>query len=592
MRLNPKSIVRSKRTSRFDRLPEGHTLQSLEQRALLAVDLAYTDLSVANNVLPGGTVQVNSTIQNNGDTDATTNFGVQFYLSQDGTLDGGDTLLGTFTNDVTLTANGGNRGFPFDVMIPGNTATGNYFLIARADSTDVYAEADEANNVRTDAFFVGNLAPTIGQVTVNPDPVGRLGTFTLSAINVTDADGINNGAVTVSFYYDDGDDVFSPMGDQFIGQATGNNGTFTLRTAVPGFVTAGAGKIIAVASDQLDENAVFQGFTAVDAAAPTLANLTGPTSAVRRGREITLTATNVTGTNGAAEFYRDVNGNGTFEADVDELLGNGVSDGAGNRTLAVTIDPAWGEGDQVFFARAVDSLGQVSAADSVTVDLAPNNAPRIGGLLARNRAEISKGQQIVLTARNVSDDDGPETVEFYRERSGNSQLNVGQDELLGEGTRQGNSWVFTITAPVRFANGVNRFYARAVDIVGATSNVRTTTINIRPNTRPTVGTFTINKTAVDEGGRVTFLARNVTDNGGVNRVAFYFDSNNNGRFDVNTDRFLTNGVRQGESNNWRKLFTLPTTLPTGTRTYFAVAFDNLGVRGPVKTDTLRIRADT
>lgn len=556
------------------------------------MDLAYTDLSVANNVLPGGTVQVNSTIQNNGDTDASTNFDVQFYISQDGTLDGGDTLLGTFTNDVTLAANGGNRGFPFDVMIPGNTPTGNYFLIARADSGDAYAEADENNNIRTDAFFVGNLAPTIGQVTVNPDPVGRLGTFTLSALNVTDADGINNGAITVSFYFDDGDDVFSPMGDQFIGQGTGSNGTFTLRAAVPGFIPAGAGKIIAVASDQLDQSAVFQTFTAVDAAAPTLGDLTGPANAVRRGREITLTATNVTGTNVAAEFYRDANGNGTFEADIDELLGNGVSDGAGNRTLAVTIDPAWGADDQVFFARAVDSLGQSSAADSVTVDLATNNAPRIGGLLARNRGELSKGQNIVLTARNVSDDDGPEKVEFYRERSGNNRLDAAQDELLGEGTRQGNNWVFTLKAPLRFPNGVNRFYARAVDIVGAVSNVRTTVINIRPNTRPTIQSFTINKNVVDEGGRVTFLARNVQDNGGINRVAFYFDSNNNGRFDIATDRFLTNGVKQGASNNWRKLYTLPTTLPTGTRTFFAVAFDNLDVRGGVKSDTLRIRADT
>jgi hypothetical protein len=591
MRWNIEPVARPGRSLRSTRsrraLRPADLLESLEARALLAVDLSYSALAVANNALPGGTITVNSTIDNSGDTDAADAFDVKFYLSQNDTFESGnDTLLGTFNNAVTIPASG-NRGFPIDLTIPGGTAEGNWFIIGVADSEGAVAETNEGNNNHAGAFFVGNTAPAIGATSVSPSTVGTNGIFTLRAFNVSDADNIT-GTLTVRFFYDDGDMVFSEVGDTLIGNATLLNGVYTFKGNVPGNVTAGAGNILVVAGDGLDNTVAIQPFTAVVAASPTLGDLTGPATA-RRGRGITLTASEIVGMTPSVEFFRDSNGNGTFEAGQDEFLAVSDDFAEPTKTLDLTIDPAWGAADQKFFARAIDSLGQPSNVEDFTVDLLTNRRPTVGRLLV-SATTLSKGQQLTLTARNVRDDDGPETVRFYRESSGNSTLNPAQDTLLGEGTRVGssNNWTLTLTVPTSFANGLNRFYVRAVDIVGVESFTKTAVATITRNDRPSIDAFNINKNTVASGGRVQFLAQRVTDNANIDRVEFWFDANDNGRFDAGADRLITTGVKLGASNNFRRRINLPGDLPTGAGTYFAVAFDNLGVRGAVKSDTLTI----
>lgn len=593
MRLNTDSSSRLGRRVRARRgspagLSPSQFIESLEQRALLAVDLAYHGLAVANNVLPGGTITVNSTIDNNGDTDAADPFDVAFYLSSDANFDSGtDTFLGTFTNSVTIPA-GGNRGFPIDLTIPGGTTEGNWFVVAVADSGNTIAEANESDNTDAAPFFVGNTAPTLGATTVSPNPVGSHGVFTLRAFNVTDSDNIGD-SLGVKFYFDDGDQVFSPSGDTFIGDATLANGVFTYKGAVPAGLPAGDGKLIVVVSDGLDETVAFQDVTIVDAAAPTISGVTGPTEAVRRARDITLTANGVTGTTPIVEFYRDSDGDGVLNDEVDQLVGTST-DGATERSATFTIDPAWGPDSQRFFVRAVDTFGQPSETSIVNVDLIANRRPMVGRLIPDPNA-LSKGQTLRLVARNVRDDDGlPQRVLFYRESSGNSSLDPNQDTLLGEGVRDGNSrrYILELTVPTSFANGLNRFYVRAFDIVGERSFNKTAVAHVSRNARPVIDNFRINKNTVVSGGRVRFIANNITDNAEVGRVEFWFDANNNGRFDAANDRFIAGGIRQGQSNNWHRLIRLPGDLPTGQGRFWAVAFDNLNVTGRVLSDTLTI----
>lgn len=586
MRLTNNPVSRLDRSRR--KMPTGLSpasmIEGLEQRALLSVDLAYHGLGVANNALPGGTITVNSTVDNHGDTDASDPFDVAFYLSSDAVFDSGsDTFLGTFTNSVTIPA-GGNRGFPIDLTIPLGTTEGDWYVVAVADSGNAIAEANESDNTEAAAFFVGNTAPTLGATTVAPNPVGSHGVFTLSAFNVTDNDNIGD-SLGVKFYFDDGDEVFSPSGDTFIGDAALVSGVFTFKGAVPNGVPAGAGKIIVVASDGLDRAVAFQDVTIVEAASPTISGVSGPTEAVRRARDITLTANGVTGTSPTVEFYRDSDGNGVFNDGVDDVLGTSA-DGS----LTFTIDPGWGPDSQRFFVRATDSLGQSSDASAVNVDLIFNRRPMVGRLVT-DPSSLSKGQTLRLVARNVRDDDGlPQHVFFYRESSGNSSLDASADTLLGEGVRDGSSrrWILSLTVPTSFANGLNRFYVRAFDIVGERSFNKTAVAHISRNARPVIDNFRINRNSAESGSRVRFIANNITDNAEVGRVEFWFDADGNGRFNATGDRFIGGGIRQGQSNNWSRRLRLPSDLPTGQGTFFAVAFDNLNVRGGVLSDTLTI----
>ena len=570
-------------------------MEQLEQRSLLAADLMYDALSVAGNALPGGTVLVNSTINNVGDEAAAAPFDVQFYLSQDFTLDTNtDIALGApFTyNFGSIPATNGSAGFPFTVTIPSNTTVGNWFIIAVADSDNAYAEANESDNTLAAPFFVGNTAPVIGDATVSPSPVGTLGSFTLRATGVADSDNLGS-PVTVRFYFDDGDSVFSQSGDQLIGSGTlGAAGEYTFTGAVPAGLPIGDGQIIIVASDNLDNTPIFRNITIVQSAVPTLSDLTGPDSPVRRGRATSLVITTVSGSTGerpVVRFYRDSNGTGAFEADQDQLLGTGVTGTGGEQILALTIDPAWGAGTQRFFAQSTDSLGQSSTVTTDTIGLLANSRPQIRNGLVSNVAVSSRGSTITFTARNVTDDDGPARVEFYRETGNNRSLNTSLDALIGVGVRRGVNWVLTLTTPNSFRLGLGRFYASAVDVVGSRSVAKAVVVNITANTRPIISTFSLNKNSVGEGGSLQFFAGRVTDNGSVARVDFYYDSDGDGRFNIRRDQLLTTGRRLGASNNFRRQINLPSQVTDGSnRRFFAVAVDNLGLRSLTLVDTATV----
>lgn len=675
-------------------------IQTLEPRQLLAVDLAYTTLAVGNNALPGGTVTVNSTLTNSGDTDLTDSFSVKFFLSEDDTLDGSDTELGTFDNSVTVPA-GGIRGFAFDLTIPGDASEGDRFIIGVADSGGVIAETSEANNVGSGEFFVGNTAPVASAPIIGPFTMTRSSTLTIIELSATDDDGIT-GSLEVTFWYDvDQDNVLSESTDRLIGTGTaGPSNSFVYSGPVPTFFRAGAGRIFVKAFDGLDSgvnSAAFTlqasntplvqslvvspagaitwgepiGFTATgvsgpddsgtlagvrlhresngmdglqaddelvgemsrdgmtdnwtldttvqigwgagstfyaqgidsmdrtgnaasadvtfnEVAAPTLTGLTGPSAPVRRARELTLTATGVSGTNESVSFYRDSNFDGVFDPNTDQLI-RLVNNTDGDVSVTFIVDPTWGARKQRFFAVATDLLGQTSDVGNLQLTMAKNRAPRFDTLTA-DVSSIGKGGTIEFTANNVRDDDGVEIVEIYAETSGNSRLNINQDTLLGTAQVINGSAVFNFTVPGNFTRGVHRFYGRALDIVGKRSPARQVDIRITVNTRPTIDTFNINKNSAAVGEEIRLLARGVNDNGSIGSVQFFFDSNGNGVFDRNTDLFIGFGNRLGSSRNWRLRYNVPAELGTGNKTFFVMALDNLNKRSRSDLDTVTITA--
>jgi len=677
-------------------------LEPLETRQLLAVDLAYTELAVANNALPGGSIQINSTITNNGDTAADAPFNVKFYLSTDNVLDGADTELGIFENMLSIPATG-TRGFPFSVAIPSDATLGDRFVIAVADSGGVITEANEGDNTASAAFFVGNTAPEVSGVTIAPSTLTRASELTLLTISATDADNIT-GTLEVTYWYDlDDDGVLSTTADRLIGAGVNAPTTpsYVFTGPVPTFIRAGIGRIFAQAFDGLDttvgsaaftltasnlplvqsltsspsgaitwgesitftaggvsnpddsgtvstaslyresngtpglqsddevigdltrdgtsdrwtlattvqpewgtggvfytratdsadrtSEVVQQDFTFTSLPPVTIDSLTGPTGNARRGRAITLTANTISSNAQTVQFFRDSDGNGLLDTTTDELLGsNAPTDGAAS--LQFTIDPAWGASAQRFFAVGLDALGLEGTSVTRLQTLARNRAPKITALTS-DVGSASKGSDLTLTSTGVTDDDGVSLgrVDFYRDSNNNGRFDSA-DILLGTGTQDGSRWSLTLTVPTSFRNGVNRFFTKATDIVGLRSPTRTLDITITRNVRPSITTFTVNPATASIGSRLTFLARGVSDNGSIASVGFFHDSNNNGSFDRNTDTLIGNGNRLGSSSNYRLRFNLPDGFAIGNQRFFAVAFDNLSVRGSTRIDTVTVNA--
>ncbi|HVQ28321.1 MAG TPA: CARDB domain-containing protein, partial [Vicinamibacteria bacterium] len=128
-----------------------------------AVVAVGADLSVSALTGPasggaGLTVVVNDTTKNLGAGAAATSL-TQFFLSTNTVFDGTDLLLGSRV--APALAAGGTSTMATSLVIPGGTASGNYYVVARADGEGVVPETNEANNTRALNVAVGpDLAVT------------------------------------------------------------------------------------------------------------------------------------------------------------------------------------------------------------------------------------------------------------------------------------------------------------------------------------------------------------------------------------------------------------------------------------------------
>ena len=76
----------------------------------------------------------------------------RFYLSTNNIWDAADTPIGS--RAISPFAGGGSNPGPSSVTIPSGKATGNYFLIAKADADGVVTETNEANNTKAVAIRI------------------------------------------------------------------------------------------------------------------------------------------------------------------------------------------------------------------------------------------------------------------------------------------------------------------------------------------------------------------------------------------------------------------------------------------------------
>ncbi len=104
-------------------------------------DLELKDISVDNDITyqAGASIAIETRVENNSNADSTA-FSVDYYLSTDPQITPGDTLLGS-ANRPALEQDEEDR-FTVNVNLPGNLASGSYFIGGIIDISD----ANNANN--------------------------------------------------------------------------------------------------------------------------------------------------------------------------------------------------------------------------------------------------------------------------------------------------------------------------------------------------------------------------------------------------------------------------------------------------------------
>ncbi len=107
-------------------------------------DLYVAAFSAPSSAAAGSTITVNETTGNlgGGSAPATT---TRYYLSYNNVLDAGDAALGG--RAVAPLAPGTSDAGSTSVVIPAGTASGFYYLFAKADGDGALAETTESNNL-------------------------------------------------------------------------------------------------------------------------------------------------------------------------------------------------------------------------------------------------------------------------------------------------------------------------------------------------------------------------------------------------------------------------------------------------------------
>lgn len=209
-------------------------------------DLIVSSLTVPGVAGAGVSVTVTDTTKNQGAGGAPGSM-TAFYLSLNLSLDTSDVSLGSrlvppLNSGATSTAS-------TTLTIPNGTATGTYYVLAKADADNTVAETSETNNVKFS--FSMKVGPDLTITSVTAPTTAVSGT----AVTVTDTTKNQGGgsapASTTSFYLStnlslDASDAL--LGTRLIGSlGPGLSDSGSVRLTIPGGTTAGTYYLITAA---------------------------------------------------------------------------------------------------------------------------------------------------------------------------------------------------------------------------------------------------------------------------------------------------------------------------------------------------------
>ena len=519
---------------------------------------SITNFTVSGPITRGSNIVLTATGVADPDNTAAV---VEFYrdANGNGVLDIGiDTLLAT----------GGINSLGVSTKTVNTASFGageNTFFARSRDVLQAFGETADTSGT------INNRAPVVGSFSRSPEPVVNAGGLvTLRAGGVSDPDGTID---FVQFYRDaDGNGQLDTEVDTLLGTDTNSAGGWQIAVATSDFPT-GTNRYFARAVDNDESVSNTVTVTGRVNAAPSFTTFAAGASTVVRKTTLALSASGASDSDGTinrVEFYRDTNANGTFEAGTDTLLGSDSSASSGNYTFNVNTT-GFTTGTNTFFSRVRDNNGAYSAARTITAEVT-NVAPTIASMSRSVATLANLGDSLTLTANTVADSDGTvASVQFYRDVDGNGLLDVNVDSLLGTDSSSVGGFALTVNTNF-FTAGTNRYFARAVDSDGDTSNVVTVTNVV--NAAPTATSLTVSPGTISRAATYTLTVSGAADTDGtISRVEFYRDRGIAGTFESSVDQFLGNGTFTGGVYH---LTLNGSSLAIGTHTFFARVRDNNG----------------
>jgi subtilase family serine protease len=209
----------------------------------IGADLAVSVLTVPTIAAAGASITVSDTTKNQGSGPADPST-TAFYLSTNAVVDVDDVLLGT--RAVPGLAAGATSSGSTVLGIPAGTATGTYYVVARADADDVVAETQEGNNASARQVQIGPDL-LIATLTV-PGTAAAGATITVSDTTKNQGGGAA-GASTTRFYLST-DSTFDaadlPLGSRAVpGLPAGATNSGTTGVTIPTDTTVGTYYVIA-----------------------------------------------------------------------------------------------------------------------------------------------------------------------------------------------------------------------------------------------------------------------------------------------------------------------------------------------------------
>jgi subtilase family serine protease len=193
-------------------------------------DLVVSALTGSTNAASGGTVSVTETTKNSGGGPAGAST-TRYYFSANTTLDAGDTQIGA--RSVPGLAALATSVQTSTLTLPGNIATGTYYILASADADGVVTETVETNNTTVLTIHVG---PDL-VVTALSAPGSPLPGDSMTVTDTTKNQGVGDAPASTTSYYLSTNATFESsdvlIGSRSVSALAGNGGT----NSGPGTIT-------------------------------------------------------------------------------------------------------------------------------------------------------------------------------------------------------------------------------------------------------------------------------------------------------------------------------------------------------------------
>jgi len=166
---------------------------------LFRPELTLTSVGVPAAAAAGRPLTITSTVRNSGPAPAGS-FVVQFYLSTDGTLDGGNVLLGART--IPSLGAGAMSTAATMVTLPADTPVpATYRVVGLVDALEQQAELEETNNATmSGTMSVTAYQPDLTITALTAPPTGAVGRPMMITDSVRNGGPAPSGAFTVRYY--------------------------------------------------------------------------------------------------------------------------------------------------------------------------------------------------------------------------------------------------------------------------------------------------------------------------------------------------------------------------------------------------------